>query len=146
MESQNLIASSQIAIDAHIEEVWNAFINPDTIKKYMFGTTVVTDWKEGSSIIWKGEWKGKPYEDKGTILQIEPNTKLQYSHFSPLTGEPDIPENYHTVTIELIERGNLTTVTLTQDKNATEEAKKHSEENWNQMLAGVKKIVEGKSE
>ncbi len=142
MEPQNLIASSEIMIDTSIAKVWDALVNPDTIKKYMFGTTVVSDWKVGSEILWKGEWKGKAYEDKGTILQLQPNAKLQYRHFSPLTGEPDIPDNYHTVTIELTGQEGHTKVTLTQNKNATEEAKKHSEDNWNQMLAGMKKMLD----
>jgi hypothetical protein len=60
-----------------------------------------------------------------------------------LTGEPDIPENYHTVTIKLEEIDNQTKVTLTQDKNPSEEAKKHSEENWSTMLSGMKKLLEG---
>jgi hypothetical protein len=63
----------------------------------MFGT----DWKEGSPIVWQGEWQGKAYQDKGTILKIDQERVLQYSHFSPLSGQPDVPESYHTVTIEL---------------------------------------------
>jgi hypothetical protein len=38
----------------------------------MFGANVVSDWKEGGQIVWKGEWQGKVYEDKGVILKIEP--------------------------------------------------------------------------
>jgi hypothetical protein len=29
--------------------------NPEIIKQYMFGTNVISDWKEGSPIVWKGE-------------------------------------------------------------------------------------------
>ncbi len=61
----------------------------------MFGTDVVSDWKQGSTIVWKGEYKGKKYEDKGVIFKLEQNQTLQYSHFSPLSGKPDVPENYH---------------------------------------------------
>lgn len=143
MESKSLIAKAQITINASIDKVWDAFVNPDKIEKYMFGTTVISDWKEGSQIIWKGEWKGKPYEDKGTIIQFNPPQKLRYSHFSPLTGQPDIPENYHTVTVELIDEGGQTSVTLSQDKNTTEEEKKHSAKNWMMMLSSLKKLLEG---
>ena len=86
----------------------------------MFGTTVISDWSEGSKIIWQGEWKGKTHEDKGTILKIIPGKQLQYSHFSPLTGLEDSPENYHTVTIGLRESNNQTLVSLSQENNATE--------------------------
>lgn len=97
----------------------------------------------GSEIRWKGEWEGKAYEDKGVILKIEPERTLQYSHFSPLAGLPDTPENYHTVTIELSGEGDQTRVSLSQDNNPTEEAREHSEKNWGMMLDGLKKYVEG---
>ena len=139
---QELIANASITIDAPVAKVWEALVNPDMIKQYMFGTNVVTDWKEGSPIVWKGEWQGKAYEDKGTILKIDQERVLQYSHFSPLSGQPDVPENYHTVTIELSGEGQQTNVSLSQDNNATEEAREHSEKNWNVMLEGLKKLLE----
>jgi uncharacterized protein YndB with AHSA1/START domain len=108
----------------------------------MFGTTVVTDWQEGSPIVWKGEWQGKAYEDKGEILKLEKPKVLQYSHFSPLSGAPDSPENYHTVTIKLAEKGQKTTVTLTQDHNESEEDRQHAVQNWDTFLQGMKKFLE----
>jgi uncharacterized protein YndB with AHSA1/START domain len=108
----------------------------------MFGTTVVSDWQEGSPITWEGEWKGKPYEDKGKIRKIEPPRLLQYSHYSPLSGLPDTPENHHTVTIELSAKGAQTGVSLSQDNNASDEAREHSEKNWKMMLEGLKKLLE----
>jgi len=139
---QNLIAKASININASSEKVWDALVNPEAIKQYMFGTDVVSDWHEGSSIIWKGEWQGKPYEDKGTISQFKPRRKIQYTHFSPLSGLPDKPENYHTVTVELSVKGNQTHVLLTQDNNANQEERLHSENNWDTMLVGLKKFIE----
>jgi len=138
----NNIAKAETLINASADKVWNALTDPQTIKKYMFGATVISDWKEGSKIAWKGEWEGKAYEDKGKILSLEPNKKLQYSHFSPLTGLDDVPENYHIVTIDLAEKDDQTTVTLTQDNNENEKAKDHSEKNWKMMLTSLKKLLE----
>ena len=140
--NKNLIAKASININTSREKVWAALVTPESIKQYMFGTNVVSDWHEGSPIFWRGEWQGKPYEDKGTILQFKPGSKIQYSHFSPLSGVPDKPENYHTVTVELSADGNRTHVVLTQDKNASEEERSHSEKNWEMMLDGLKKFVE----
>jgi uncharacterized protein YndB with AHSA1/START domain len=140
--ADDFVAKASTTIHASAAAVWDALVNPETIKQYMFGSTVVSDWKEGSPIVWKGEWKGKPYEDKGKILRFVPNRTLQYSHFSPLAGQPDVPENYHTVTIDLAASGEQTKVTLTQDKNDTAEAQEHSEKNWSMMLDGLKKVVE----
>jgi uncharacterized protein YndB with AHSA1/START domain len=85
----NLIAKASATIDAPVAKVWDALVNPEAIKQYMFGTNVATDWQEGSPITWKGEWQGKAYEDKGVIRQVKPERILQYSHFSPLSGLPD---------------------------------------------------------
>jgi uncharacterized protein YndB with AHSA1/START domain len=117
-------------------------VNPEAIKQYMFGTNVVSDWREGSPISWRGEWQGQPYEDRGVILQVRPGRTLQYSHFSPLSGLPDRAESYHTVTIELSGEGNQTRVSLAQDNNPTEQARDHSEENWGTMLTSLKRFLE----
>jgi uncharacterized protein YndB with AHSA1/START domain len=108
----------------------------------MFGTDVVSDWKERSPIVWKGEWQGKKYEDKGVILELEPQRLISYSHFSPLSGLPDVPENYHTVTVELSSKGTNSLISLSQDNNETEQARERSEKNWQMMLTSLKKLLE----
>jgi uncharacterized protein YndB with AHSA1/START domain len=140
--AENLTATASTTIDAPTSEVWEALVTPEAIKEYMFGTNVTSEWREGSRIVWKGEWQGREYEDKGVILKYEPDRVLQYSHFSPLSGVPDVQENYHTVTIKLDDAGERTRVVLTQDKNATEEEREHSQKNWEMMLKGLKKYVE----
>ena len=137
------IATAAITIDASLARVWDGLVSPNVVKKYMAGATVVTDWKEGSPIVWKGEWKGKPFEDKGTVLQVAPERHLKYSHYSPLSGEPDKPDSYHTVTIDLSKQDDGVLVALSQDKNPSEEAQTHSEQNWKTMLEGLKKAIEG---
>ena len=139
---KNLMASASISINAPGEKVWEALVDPKAIKQYMFGTNVISDWREGSPIIWRGEWQGKTYEDKGVILQLIPGRTIQYSHFSPLSGLPDKPENYHIVTIELSAAGDESHVRLTQDNNETEEERDHSAENWGMMLSALKKYLE----
>ena len=138
----SLIAQAHITINAPLAKVWDALVNPEMIKQYMFGTNAVSDWKEGSPIVWKGEWEGKPYVDKGVILQLKPEHVLQYSHFSPLSGQSDLPEHYHTVTIELSPKEAGTLLMLSQDNNSTEEDREHSEKNWGMMLTGLKKVLE----
>ena len=130
------IATAATTVDAPVADVWNALIDPEKIRKYMFGTTVESDWREGSPIKWTGEWKGKRYEDSGFILKAKPPQLLQYTHSSAGSGT-------HQVTIELSGDGAKTSVKLQQDNNPTDEARKHSEENWSAMLAGLKKLVEG---
>lgn len=137
------VAHATTTIAAPAQKVWDALTNPAAIKQYMMGATVASDWKVGSPITWRGEIKGKSFEDKGTIKRVEPGKLLEYTHFSPMSGETDSPENYHLVTVKLSPDGSGTRITLDQTKNATEDARKHSEENWNHMLAAMKKVVEG---
>lgn len=140
--NKNLVSTASARIDASRKEVWNALVDPEAIRQYMFGAQAISEWQVGSSIVWKGEWQGKSYEDKGVILQFKPGEKLQYSHFSPLSGVPDEPENYHTVTVELASDGDQTLVSLTQDRNASEEEQAESARNWGMMLAAMMKYVE----
>lgn len=144
MGKNGLVAEASTTIAAPVTAVWDALTTPATIKQYMFGTEVVSDWKQGNPIVWKGEWEGKPYEDKGEILAIEPERTLRVSHYSPLSGAPDTPENYHTLTYQLSEEGDGTRVVLTQDKNASEEERTHSRETWGKMLESLKDVVEGR--
>ena len=138
----NLLAEATVEIDAPRAEVWHALTDPAAIKQYMFGTDVTSEWCEGKPITWKGEWKGKKFEDKGVILQLRPERTLTYTHYSPLAGLPDNPENYHTVQIDLADVGGMTRVTLTQDNNSSERAREHSEKNWTSMLASLKNLLE----
>jgi uncharacterized protein YndB with AHSA1/START domain len=136
------VATAEIEIDAPPDRVWAALTDPEQIKEYMFGSQVVTDWTQGSPIVWRGEYEGKQYEDKGDIVEIEPEQRLKVTHFSPLSGREDVPENYHTLVYELEERGGMTHVSLSQDKNPSEEAAEHSRANWEKMLSGLKQVVE----
>jgi uncharacterized protein YndB with AHSA1/START domain len=135
-------AKAQTEINASADRVWAAMTDPDQIKEYMFGSQVETDWTPGGPIRWKGEYEGKSYEDKGEVLEVEPGRRLRVSHFSPLTGQDDVPENYHTVTYDLDEHDGHTHVALTQDNAGSEQEAEHSSGMWQQMLDGLKKQVE----
>ena len=139
---QDYLAQAETDVEAPPAAVWDALTNPASIREYMFGTNVVSTWQVGAPIVWQGEWQGKPYEDKGAILAFAPEQRVQYSHFSPLSGQPDVPENYHTVTVELTPQGGATHVVLTQDHNASAEERDHSAQNWAMMLNGLKHFVE----
>ena len=140
----NIVAKAQIDIAAPATEVWHALTDPKSIAKYFFGSQVQTDWQPGSPITWKGQYNGKSFEDKGEILEVAPNRLLQMSHFSPLSGQPDTPENYHTLTYELDEADGSTHLSLSQDNNSSEDEAEHSKANWETMLEALKKTVENR--
>ena len=136
------IAAAEIQIDATPARVWSALTDPAEIKQYMFGSEVATDWEPSSRIVWRGEYEGKSYEDHGEVLEFEPERHLAMTHFSPLSGEEDAPENYHVLTYDLEQVDGKTRVRLTQDNNKNLEAAQHSQANWENMLAGLKSFVE----
>ncbi|MDQ1547613.1 MAG: hypothetical protein QOH69_2517 [Actinomycetota bacterium] len=139
---ENWIATANVTIDAGRERVWAALTDPELITRYMFGSTVTSDWMPGSTITYAGEYEGKKYEDHGTILEIRPPELLRSTHFSPLGGKPDVPENYHEIAYTLTAKDGATEVVLTQDNNASEAEAEHSAANWKQMLEGLKSVVE----
>ena len=136
------IATATIIINAPTSKVWDALTNPHIIKQYLFGTEVITDWQVGSPITYKGVWEGKHFEDKGRVLQIDEGKLLVSTFWSALSGLPDLPENYQTVRYELSADDSGTKLTILQDNNASQEAAKQSEQNWNTVLEGMKKLLE----
>lgn len=140
---KNIIAKENITLNAPSQRVWDALTNPEIIKQYFFGTYASSDWKEGSSITFEGEWEGKKYKDKGTILKVEPGKLLSYNFWSSMSGIEDKPENYVIITYELSGEDNKTSLTIKQQNIPTEEMKEHSEKNWKQVLEGLKGVVEG---
>jgi len=135
-------ASSSITIDATIEEVWKALTTPELIKEWFFGVDTESDWEAGSSVVHRGEWQGKPYEDRGEILKIDPPRLLVHTHWSDLLGLPDRPENYQEVTWALEERGAMTKLTVTERNLPSEEAKAVSENAWTTALTSLKGVLE----
>jgi uncharacterized protein YndB with AHSA1/START domain len=140
---QQYDAAVTLDINAPLEEVWNALVSPDQIKQYMHGADTVTDWGIGNPIVWRGEWQGKSYEDKGVILAFAPPTLLKYTHWSPLGGSADKPENYHTVSYELSGGVDTTKLRLVQGNNPTPAAADNMAKNaWGPMLQNLKKLLE----
>ena len=136
------VATSTITIEAPPSRVWSVLTDPGAIKEFMFGSDVVTDWTVGSPIVWRGIWEGKEYEDRGSVLEFDPGRRLTVTHFSPLSGQEDVPENYHTLTWTLEDRSGATELALSQDNNPRPEAAEHSKGMWDSLVQGVKAIAE----
>jgi len=138
----NLTLETSIPVNAPAAKVWQALTDPAIVKQYFFGTNVKSDWKKGSPITWEGEWEGKSYKDTGEILDIDPGKMLKYNYWSSMSGTENIPENYIDITYTLSEEDGKTTLTILQEKIKTEEAKQHSEQNWQWVFGKMKEMVE----
>ena len=113
MTALNIINS--IEIQAPAAKVWDALVNPEKTKIYLFGCETVSDWNIGSPLLWKGLYQGQEMIFvKGNIVALEPEKKLIYTVFDPNSTMEDIPENYLHVTYELTEGNGVTSLTVTQ--------------------------------
>ena len=145
-----LLIKNTISIKAPISNVWDALINPEQTKKYMFGCETVSDWKVGSSLLWKGSYDGKEMVFvSGKIIAFKPESLLIYTTFDPNSTMVDIPENHLTVTYELETLNDQTILTVTQgDYNKVAEGEKRYKESytngegWNPILVEIKKMLE----
>ncbi len=136
------ISKSLLDINASVSKVWDALINPEIAKKYFFGAKVISNWKNGDTIIFKGEYNGNKYEEKGVLLNVVPKIQLQYTHWSNLEGIPDIPENYRIWTFDLEEIENHTRLSISEDNIPTDKKRKRSDEFWNGVLNTIKELLE----
>jgi uncharacterized protein YndB with AHSA1/START domain len=140
----HLVAKAEAVINASPADVWDALTNPSTIKQYFFGSDVESDWNVGSPIYWRGEYQGVRYEDKGIITENEKEKVLAMTHWSPMSGVDDKPENYHTVKYILGQVAGGTKVMIEQGNNKDEKQKEHNEGNWKMVLEEMKKLLEKK--
>lgn len=142
----NYVARAEIDVRAPRRTVWRVLTSNGRHPEIMFGAEVRSDWRIGAPISWRGVWEGRSFEDHGRVIELEDREepwRIVLTHFSPLSGEPDVPENYHTLRFELDEIPGGTHVTLDQDNNPSPEAARHSRENWVTMLEGVRTVAEG---
>ena len=138
-----MIATATTDIDASPEQVWEGLTEPDQIAVWMQGSQVTTTWEVGSPITWDGEYDGRTYQDKGEVLTHDEPHLLSVTHYSPMMGEPDAPENYHTLVYTLTLDSGRTHLELTQDGCTDQEQADQFSQNWQQMLDGLKAHLEG---
>lgn len=145
-----LFVKNTIVINAPVSSVWDALINPEKTKKYMFGCETVSDWKVGSPLLWRGKHEKKEMVFvKGNIVDIKPEKLLVYTTLDPNSPIDDTSENYLTVTYSLSSEKGKTTLVVTQgDYNKVAEGKKRYQEaynngeGWHPILVQIKSLVE----
>ncbi len=135
-------SQASIIINVPLEKVWDGLTKPDLVKQYFFGTNLVTTWEVGTPIVFGGEWEGKSYEDKGTVLEYVPNETLSYDYYSPMGGLEDIPENYQIIRYTVEETADGIKTTIDQSNSPSEDVANHSTENWNKVLVALKELIE----
>src|SRR5438552_10013959 len=123
------VGHASVTINAPRAKVWDALVNPATIMQYMPVTSVVSEWGEGSSIVWTSEFQGKPFKVEGTVLRFDPKRLLEYDHSLPIfrpSGGAHSSEDRR-VTIELRDSEAKTHVAVTEQGNKNKREFEHSE-------------------
>jgi uncharacterized protein YndB with AHSA1/START domain len=135
-------AEVSVSIKATLSGVWAALTKPDLIKQYFLGVEVITDWKVGSPIVYKGEWEGHAFEDKGIVRVFDLEKRLVADYWSSFFGTPDEPENYQKVTYTLTRQNDHVLVTVAQDNIPSAESAASTEKNWMSVLNEMKSMLE----
>ena len=150
INAMSLFIRNNITINAPASKVWDALVNPELTKKYMFGCEAISDWSVGSPLIWKGLYEGKEMIFvKGKVVDIKPEKFLAYTVIDPNSTIEDIPENYLTITYELSRENGKTLFKVSQgdyskvaDGDKRYKDSSNNGEGWNPILAEIKKLVE----
>ena len=128
--------------------MWEALTKPEIMKKWMAETeteiAIITDWKVGSPFLIRSQIYRKMVENKGTVLQFEPEKVLAYSHLSSISRLPDRPESYVVFEFRLAAFGSQTALTVNVSSSPTEVIYKHLAFYWNGALAVLKRTIEQK--
>lgn len=142
MLNKDLKLSESINISCTAEELWDVLTNPAKIAVYLYGTETLTDWKEGSEIIFQGEYEGHVYKDSGVILEFNPFTQLKYSYWSGFSGLECLAENHATITYTVEDLGGSCKFTWSQEGYAGEENLEYSKEGMPALLNRIKELAE----
>ena len=102
----------------------------------------MADWRAGGRLVHRGEYQGKPYIDKGEIVEFDPPRRFVHTHWSDVSGMPDAPEHYQQVAWVLTPTGAGTELAISEQNLPSEDAAKTSEQGWQAALQGLKELLE----
>ena len=108
-------SDSIVKIKAPRRKVWLALTVPDLVKQWQYGSDLLTTWEVGTPIIFRNEWNGRVFEQKGKVLEFVPESRLKYSLFVPRPDLQDIPEHYFFMTYELTGSDEVTSLLVRQE-------------------------------
>ncbi|OOG77671.1 SRPBCC domain-containing protein [Algoriphagus sp. A40] len=139
----NLISSKSIAINAGPERVWEILTDPAWISQYLFGAQTVTDWKPGSTILFRINFDNQEFIDKGIVVECKEPEFLKYRYWSGFCGLEDKPENYSLVSYHIEKIDSKTSkLTWTQTGFVDEQSRSSSENSLVNILAQIKAFSE----
>ena|SRR5450432_3175632 len=133
---------STLVIKAPIQKVWDALTMPELVKKWQYGSDLITDWKLGSEIRFRTEWEGKVFEQWGKVLELLPYHTIKYSLFAPRPGLEDKAENYFVMIYRLNEKESHTILEIIQEDQRPGAKQEEPQGEENPILNALKSLIE----
>jgi uncharacterized protein YndB with AHSA1/START domain len=139
--------TSEIAIKASPQTVWNLLTDPASVKLWQYGSILTTTWEPGTRIHFRSEWEGQVFEQWGNVIEVTPPKFLKYSLFAPRPDLADASENYFYMSYSLTEADGMTTLTITQEdpRPGAGESDGDTNEEGNSVLKTLKELAEAKA-
>jgi uncharacterized protein YndB with AHSA1/START domain len=138
-------SDSTVKILASAKKVWLALTSPDLVKQWQYGSDLVTTWEVGTSIVFRNQWDGRVFEQKGTVLEFSPASRLKYSLFFPRPDLQDMPEHYLFMTYELAESDGTTSLLVRQeDPRPSPPNESSGGDDGPDVLSALKELIEVK--
>ncbi|WP_235297922.1 SRPBCC domain-containing protein [Portibacter marinus] len=141
---------NKVVIKADREKVWDLLTNPDLTPEYMYTCAILSNFKKGSSVIWKGIHDDVIYVT-GKLIAFKPYSVMSYTVIDPNADYPQTPENHLKVQYLLEEKNDKTLLTVIQSgyETVAEGQKRYDEAiangGWTSILEKIKEMAEAKS-
>jgi uncharacterized protein YndB with AHSA1/START domain len=136
------VSRSAVTIDAPRDVVWAVVTLPEYVRLWQYDSELTTDWSVGHEIRFSAEWQGQRFEQWGTVLEFDEPTRLRYSLFAPRPGLEDLPENYFTMTYELTDVDEGTSVTFIQEDPREPDGVEEDMDEDNPVLMSLRDVAE----
>ncbi len=133
---------STIYINASAQRVWDALTKPELVKKWQYGSDLITEWKVGTDIRFTAEWENKIFEQWGKVLEVRPHELLKYNLFAPRPGLEDKPENYFIMSYVLKNENGQTKLEIIQEDTRPDSVQEEPQGEENPILQSLKKVAE----
>ncbi|MES1217654.1 MAG: SRPBCC domain-containing protein [Bacteroidota bacterium] len=133
---------STIIVTAPIQKVWDTLTKPEFVKKWQYGSELITDWKIGNDIRFRTEWEDKVFEQWGKVLEFRPYQIIKYSLFAPRPNLEDKPENYFVMSYVLNEEDGHIRVEIIQEDNRPGAIQNEPQGEENPVLSALKSLIE----
>ena len=134
---------SRVRIQAPIDQVWNALVNPELVKQWQYGSELTTDWQVGSAIRFRTQWQDQVFEQWGQVLEFTPFSRIRYSLFAPRPGLEDKPENYFVMSYFLSSEAAYTSLEIQQEDDRPGAQQEEPQGEENPILKDLKELLEG---